>query len=253
MALIPGGAITFGGKTQGATDSYPPRPARTVTVATFCLDRTEVTTGAYKACASCTPTRVVIDPRWWQAYSPNEPMPPEPQGRDDFCNQHKKAKDDHPINCTTWDQAVAYCASLGRRLPTDEEWEYAARGGAEHRAYSWGSQQPSWEQPLRLCWWRVKEPSFMNIPEDQQGTCPVKSYAAGAFGLFDMDGNVEEWTSTPHVCTSLDDSLHDCFDPYVTRGSGWRTTATKDLGGGRWWKGGRRMAGDALGFRCAKS
>jgi hypothetical protein len=86
----------------------------------------------------------------------------------------------HPVNCVDFDQAEAYCAFAGKRLPTEREWEYAARGGAEERRYSWGEEDPT---PERACY-------------IHPGTCPVASFAPGAFGLYDMTGNVWEWTST---------------------------------------------------------
>src|SRR5262249_9301812 len=141
------------------------RPMHEVVVAEFDLDRTEVTTRAYSECVragACT----------------------RPRQQSSLCNAVEDAGDGraaatrpaavaaeargaHPINCIDYRQAEAYCAFAGKRLPTEREWEYAARGGAEERRYSWGEDDPTQE---RACY-------------DHHGTCPVASFAPGAFGL----------------------------------------------------------------------
>src|SRR5690606_12514952 len=95
------------------------------------------------------------------------------------CNQSRaKSHAEHRVNCVDHRQATAYCEWAGARLPSEVEWEYAARGGDKYYKYSWGNSHPDGN-----CCWK------------QNGTCPVKSYAPGAFGLYDMTGNVWEWTS----------------------------------------------------------
>jgi hypothetical protein len=134
-----------------------------VAVRSFCMDKHEVTLDAYSACVAagkCTPAH------------PDK----------EYCNAAPKKKDrgSHPINCVDWNQAVAACSADGNRLPTEREWEYAARGGAEQRHFSWGAERPDG----RSCY-------------NHGGTCVVASFPAGAFGLFDISGNVWEWTASP--------------------------------------------------------
>src|SRR5262249_4732682 len=108
---------------------------------------------------------------------------------DPACNADRPDRQNQPINCVDWEQATAFCRSLGKRLPSEEEWKYAAVGGAEHRDYAWGRAEPT----NQLCWsgrpWKDKAAT-------REGTCPVGSFERGAFGLADMAGNVREWTST---------------------------------------------------------
>jgi formylglycine-generating enzyme required for sulfatase activity len=157
MVLIPAGTFTMG-SNDGQPDE---KPARTVRVPAFEMDVTEVTLGAYGACinaGSCT--------------YPDE---------DRFCNWGKPGHGVHPMNCVAWDQAKTYCESVGKRLPTEEEWEYAARG-ADGRVYSWGSGDP----PEGLC-----------IARPTKGTCVAAAVPIDSpFGLRGMAGNVWEWTSS---------------------------------------------------------
>jgi formylglycine-generating enzyme required for sulfatase activity len=173
---VPAGSVTVDGKP--------------IAVAAFAIGRTEVTTQAYARC--------VAEKKCSAA------------GTDDIaCNWPKrKTKGDHPINCVTVEQADAYCAYEGERLPTVAEWQLAA-GGTEKRTYPWGSTHPSniqvTEPPAGgtygpgaarhyLCWSgdgtdREAYPTW---------TCPVGSYPAGntPSGISDLAGNVAEWTST---------------------------------------------------------
>ena len=84
------------------------------------------------------------------------------------------------MNCVDWKQASAYCGWKRMRLPSEVEWEYAARGGSKYLSYSFGNDKPDG----KTCWKHVG------------GTCKVRSFPAGAFGLHDMTGNVWEWTSS---------------------------------------------------------
>lgn len=130
----------------------------------FCVDTTEVTTAAYGACVragACTPAIV---------------------GDGGGCNLTRADRADHPINCTTWAQAQAYCGWVGKRLPDDDEWIWAARGGTPSNLHPWGNAPPD---ATRACWDRKG-----------QGTCPIGSAPAGASpaGVLDLIGNVAEWT-----------------------------------------------------------
>ncbi|MBM4359627.1 MAG: SUMF1/EgtB/PvdO family nonheme iron enzyme [Deltaproteobacteria bacterium] len=157
-----------------------------VTVDAFCMDRTEVTVSPYAACVKAGKCK--------------------PADTGGGCNAGLGDRENHPINCLDWDQADAYCKAQGERLPTEEEWEYAARG-TDGRFYPWGNAPPS----NQLCW---------NGEGNDKGkgnrgsTCAVGSYPKGRspFGLDDMSGNVWEWTS------SFDDSSESYR---VSRGGGW--------------------------------
>jgi hypothetical protein len=127
----------------------------------YCLDETEVTVAAYRACA----VRDACDPPHVNQFS---------------CTYEMRLRDNHPVNCLDWYQADRACRAFGKRLPTEQEWEYAARGGSEQRVYSWGNLPPS------------SELSCYNHPS----TCAVRSFPPGAFGLHDMTGNVWEWTAS---------------------------------------------------------
>lgn len=126
----------------------------------FCMDETEVTVAAYATCAACS--------------APD---------RSSVCNWGVSGRENHPVNCVDWDQARAYCQSRGAALPTEAQWEYAARG-TDGRTYPWGSTTPA----SQLCWMRDPNPML---------SCPVASFPTDVspFGLLDMGGNVHEWTA----------------------------------------------------------
>lgn len=157
MVSVPGGRLFMGSSSPSA--SPEDRPRFETEISELCVDETEVTVAAYLSCEQagrCTPAGR--------------------EGR--FCNARlAETRADHPINCVDWHQAQAFCASRQSRLPSEAEWEYFARGGSADLRYSWGNEPPDG----RTCWKHVG------------GTCAVKSFPAGAFGLYDVIGNVWEW------------------------------------------------------------
>jgi formylglycine-generating enzyme required for sulfatase activity len=212
MIRIPAGQFVM-----GSTRSPEERPAHRVSVAAFELDATEVTTGAYQLCVAagrCKPTV-----RW------------------KTCNLAQPGKDLHPINCLDWRQAEAFCKWAGKRLPTEEEWEYAARG-TDGRSFPWGNGPAEG----RVCWKRAA---------GKQGTCPVATFPTGdsPLGLHDMAGNVWEWTASGFSRSYAHKRVTALK---VSRGGGWgdvdpaslRTTTR-----GRW---NPEEGADVVGFRCAR-
>jgi hypothetical protein len=188
------------------------RHARHVDVGAFELDVTEVTADAYAQCIRLGRC----------------------DGRDVRSCPHATlgapGLGDHPVNCVDFQQAEAYCASVGKRLPTTGEWEWAARGGPQARRYPWGDREPSDE----VCWSGVTARS---------GTCRAGSFPAGAsaHGVLDLAGGVAEWVTG------------DRLGAHVTRGQGFAEYRGKQLRAeeDEHHRATRRQ--DDLGFRCARS
>lgn len=200
MVLVEGGSFFMG------TDAPDPvlaaaEPTHRVEVEAFCLDLQEVTVAEYHACSDkgeCK--RAFRDSHW----APSE-RKPAAGVYSALCNEGREGVDDHPINCVGWRDAEAFCRWRGARLPTEAEWERAARG-TDGRAYPWGNESPGPER-LNTCgseclaWFRRSkiglDAGMFPASDGHVETAPVGSYAEGRGlgGLDDMAGNVAEWTS----------------------------------------------------------
>ena len=215
LVHVPGGSYTPTSRPTGGS----------VRVDGLCVDATEVTESAYRACVSAgTCTAPTSSP---------------------YCNYGRPGRDNDPINCVDVTQSKTYCATRGARLPTEDEGEWVARGGALGFAYPWGNFDPAAkDDPELLCWQgKTKRDDETVWPARPMGTCPVKSFAGGARdGIFDLSGNVWEWTSTAEGTA------------FVFRGGSFFDPAT-DLGTFK--VSARKVAASApyggVGFRCVRA
>ncbi len=219
-------AIPAGDATIGSTYPTNEAPVHRIKVAAFRIDATEVTVEAYKRCVDagrCTPA-----------------------GTGGACTYPFRRQ--HPVNCVDFGQAEAYCGFVRARLPTEEEWEYAARGTNPHE-YPWGDEAPYTfgTDPTgeKLCWKRMDPHS-----PDLVGACPVASfpYDASPFGLLDMGANVSEWTSSPY-CAYADPRC--AARERVIRGGFWATSTASALRVSARSHALPNDISDRVGFRCA--
>lgn len=227
MVLIPGGRFSMGGDDDQAwRDEYP---KHMVVVDSFWMDVHEVTNAQFSAFVEATgylttaekavdweeikkelppgtpkpdasqlaPASLVFVPtdkpvslidvsQWWQWRQGANWRQPEGPGSSIV------GKDNHPVVHVSWFDAVAYCDWVGKRLPTEAEWEYASRGGLTDAVYAWGNEDLRSGKPKANTW----EGAFPYRNDKSDGfyfTAPVQSYQANNYGLYDVAGNVWEW------------------------------------------------------------
>lgn len=134
-------------------------------------------------------TQAVRDAPWWLPVKGASWF--QPEGVDSSID----SRDDHPVVHVSWNDAVEFCAwNGGGRLPTEAEWEYAARGGLDGRLFPWGNN-PTPKGEYRMNIWQGRFPVENTLEDGFLATAPVNSYHPNKYGLFNMAGNVWEWVS----------------------------------------------------------
>lgn len=291
MAWVPGGAFWMG------DDASADAPVHRVEVSGFWMDKTEVTNAQFARFVSATgyvtvaerapdpkdfpgvpaenlkagsivftPPEVAVDLRdhnqWWRYVPGADWRHPDGPG------SGIDGKENVPVVHVCYDDAIAYVKWAGRRLPTEAEWEFAARGGLDRNRYAWGDEQtPGAKWPANI--WQGHFPSENTAEDGFPRAAPVGSFAANAFGLHDMAGNVWEWCSdwyrpdyyvfsprrNPDGPADSLDPLEPGLPKRVQRGGSYLCS---DLYCVRY-KPGTRGKGEVtsgashVGFRCAKS
>ena len=292
MVWVPGGEFWMGDPSH--PDSLP---LHRVTVDGFWMDRTEVTNAEFarfvRATGYVTVAEKKPDPRqfpdappeklepfsavftppkcpceldnhlqWWKAVPGADWRHPE--GLD----SNLDGRENHPVVHVCWSDAVAYAKWAGKRLPTEAEWEFAARGGLDRKRYVWGDELTpggKWQANI----WQGNFPNENTAEDGFRGTAPVGSFPPNGFGLYDMSGNVWEWCAdwyrpdyyehspryNPHGPDDSDDPLEPDRPKRVQRGGSFLCTdqyCTGYLPGARG-KGDVESGSSNVGFRCVRS
>jgi sulfatase modifying factor 1 len=133
-------------------------------------------------------TRGAASAPWWrQVFEADWRHPEGPQS-------DLEGRNDHPAVHVSFNDALAYCAWAGKRLPTEAEWELAARGGLSGKAFPWGDdREPDGEHRMNV--WQGSFPNANTLDDGYYGTCPVDAFPPNGYGLHNTTGNVWEWTA----------------------------------------------------------
>lgn len=215
MIALPGGTFLMGTDFPLAFPQDGEGPVRPVHVNAFHIDACPVTNDLFKRFIDATDyvteaeqfgwsfvfrghlpvgrslelveDTVLVAP-WWCKVRGAKWNAPEGPGSD-VCYRQQ-----HPVVHVSWNDAQAYCAWSGQRLPTEAEWEFAARGGLVQKLYPWGDElQPNGEHRCNI--WQGRFPILDTAEDGYAGTCPVEAFPPNAYGLYSAVGNTWEWTA----------------------------------------------------------
>lgn len=227
MVWIAGGSFMMGGDNQQASaDEFPKHK---VIIDGFWMDQTEVTNAQFAKFVAATGylTTAERKPDWEQLKTQVPPGTPKPNDSllvpaslvfkptegavplSDYSqwwawienadwrhpqgpHSNLEGKENYPVVQVSYDDAIAYCKWAGKRLPTEAEWEYAARGGLKNNIYPWGNE-PVDEGQVKANTWQGNFPYKNTLKDKFYNSAPVKSFAPNNYQLFDMAGNVWEW------------------------------------------------------------
>ena len=210
MVLLEGGEFLMGNDGPSAYPGDGEGPPRRIRLEPFRMDRHALSNAEFAAFVEDTehvteaerfgwsfvfagllpddfpPTRGAAHAPWWRQVEGADWRRPEgpPSNLD--------GRMDHPVLHVSWTDAQAYCEWAGKRLPSEAEWEYAARGGLEEKVFPWGDdREPGGEHRMNV--WQGAFPRENTCADGFYGTCPVDAFPANGHGLHNMTGNVWEW------------------------------------------------------------
>jgi eukaryotic-like serine/threonine-protein kinase len=257
MISIPGGSF-FMGSDEGLAFE---KPSHQVAIAPFCIDEFEVTVDKYKTCSDEGRCKRAGSTNEWASITDKERKVFDPT-----CNvRDPEARGKHPINCVDWEMADKYCHEQGGRLPTEAEWEFAARG-PDGRKYPWGDEDPSAGR-MNACgkecvaWGAkngVEEKGMYDVDDGFATTAPVGSFPKGAsrYGVQDVVGNVWEWVADwygPYASAEeRDPKGPSAGEERVIRGGSWNGSYASWVRPTFRYKDAPTKRSYGIGFRCAK-
>jgi len=227
MMWIDGGVFKMGSSNEeGRSDEYPQHQVR---VNGFWMDATEVTNAQFEKFVTATGyiTEAEKAPDWEEIKKQLPPGTPKPADSElvaaslvftspahvvdlrnaaqwwswtknanwrhpKGANSSVKGKENFPVVHISWNDAQAYCKWAGKRLPTEAEWEFAARGGLKDQPFSWGNEDVA-NGKAKANTWQGHFPDNNTGTDGFKGLAPTKSFASNGYGLYDMAGNVWEW------------------------------------------------------------
>jgi formylglycine-generating enzyme required for sulfatase activity len=278
MVYLPGSRFLMGSDERISSPADGEGPVRNVRLSPFWIDTCTVTNEQFAAFVEATgyvtdaerfgwsyvfagllpadvpPTRAKADAPWWHQVLGADWRHPEGP------HSTLTGRLGHPVVHVSWHDAVAYSRWAGKRLPTEAEWECAARGGLVGKRYPWGDEfAPGGKHRCNI--WQGRFPTYNSLDDGYLGTCPADAFPPNSYGLFNVAGNVWEWcadwwSATYHQRGPYDDPPGPpAGDRKVLKGGSYlchpaaglrcrpaaRSGATPDA-----------STGD-VGFRCARS
>ena len=237
MMRVPGGEFLMGTPRPSPADQ---RPVHQVRVAPFEMDATHVTNSEFRQFVTATNYRTTAEERGWSLVFDHEHGNWQkaegvhwrhPTGPDSSL----AGKENFPVVHVSWYDAVAYATWAGKRLPTEAEFEFAARGGLSDAQFPWGRELLPRRQ-LRANYWQGKFPLNNLVQDGYFEVAPTKAFPENPYGLYDMAGNVASWCLDWYAADAYGRRVAD--DPQgpdtgttrVLRGGSWASTADQGAG-----------------------